>query len=85
MISHTKGPWYIANGVQVRSMRDQIAKVWCMRGDEWKANAALIAAAPELLEALEEMCSEFRGYDLPYGSYAYAKAISAINKARSAS
>jgi len=51
---HTPGPWHTAGdqGVQIRSQRDQIAKVWTMRGNEWKANARLIAAAPELLEAL---------------------------------
>lgn len=38
-----------------------------------------------LIEALEDMCAEFRDHDLPYGSAAYQKAISAINKARSAS
>jgi len=35
-----------------------------------------------LLEALEAMCKEFRDHDLPYGSSAYANAISVINKAR---
>ena len=52
---HTPGPWHTAGdqGVQIRSQRDQIAKVWTMRGNEWKANARLIAAAPELLEALK--------------------------------
>ena len=52
---HTPGPWHTAGdqGVQIRSQRDQIAKVWTMRGNEWKANARLIAAAPELLEALQ--------------------------------
>lgn len=32
----------------------------------------------ELVEALEAMCAEFRGHDLPYGSAAYQKAISLI-------
>ena len=52
---HTPGPWHTAGdqGVQIRSQRDQIAKVWTMRGNEWKANARLIASAPELLEALQ--------------------------------
>ncbi len=34
----------------------------------------------KLLAALEKMCEEFRGYDLPYGSEAYHQAISAINE-----
>lgn len=52
---YTPGPWHLAGeqGVQIRSKKDQIAKVWTMRGNEWKANARLIAAAPELLEALQ--------------------------------
>ena len=52
---HTPVPWHTAGdqGVQIRSQRDQIAKVWTMRGNEWKANARLIASAPELLEALK--------------------------------
>ena len=50
---HTPGPWRVANGVQIRSARDQIAKVWMMRNGEGNANARLIAAAPELLEALK--------------------------------
>ena len=56
---------------------------------EREANARLIASAPELkeqrdelLEALEAMCEEFRGHDLPYGSPNYHKAIAAIAKAK---
>ena len=67
---HTQGPWHTAGdqGVQIRSQRDQIAKVWTMRGNEWKANARLIAAAPELLEALIELAdcgAEAWGEDRP--------------------
>jgi hypothetical protein len=49
MSKHTPGPWHTAGeqGVQIRSAKDQIAKVWTMRGNEWKANARLIAAAPD--------------------------------------
>ena len=49
---HTKGPWKLINGVQVRSDRDQIAKVWMMREGEGSANARLIADAPQLYAAL---------------------------------
>ena len=45
------------------------------------ASARLIAAAPDLLEALIAMRDEFRALDLPYGSKAYCQATSAINKA----
>jgi len=58
--------------------------------DEFEAeHKSLIASAPELkeqrdelLEALEAMCEEFRGHDLPYGSPNYHKAIAAIAKAK---
>jgi len=53
MSKHTPGPWYVSNGTQIRSQRDQIAKVWMMRNGEGNANARLIAAASDLLEALE--------------------------------
>lgn len=52
---HTPGPWHVANGVQIRSERHQIAKVWMMRNGEGNANAKLIAAAPDLLEALRSV------------------------------
>ena len=53
MSTNTPGPWHVANGCQIRSAKDQIAKAWMMRNGEGLANARLIAAAPELLEALE--------------------------------
>lgn len=48
----TPGPWQFVNGRQIRSAKDQIAQVWMMRNGEGVANARLIAAAPELYEAL---------------------------------
>lgn len=54
----TPGPWHVANGVQVRSTRDQIAKVWMMRNGEGKRNAALIAAAPALYGALAAIVND---------------------------
>lgn len=54
----TQGPWRVVNGVQIRSLRDQVAKVWMMRGGEGKANAALIAAAPDLLAALQALLAD---------------------------
>lgn len=38
--------------------------------------------ADSLLSAIERMCEEFRGYDLPYGSEAYTNAISVINRVK---
>ena len=50
MSDFTPGPWHIANGVQIRSNRDQIAKIWMMRNGEGRENARLIAAAPTMHE-----------------------------------
>lgn len=57
MSKHTPGPWHTAGnqGVQIRSAKHQIAKVWCMHGNTFKYNAALIAAAPELLTVAETL------------------------------
>ncbi len=55
MSQHTPGPWHVAGGVQIRTDRHQIAKVWMMRQGEGQANARLISAAPELLDALESL------------------------------
>ncbi len=63
MAKHTPGPWRVisgtlgaveaANGVQVANA-EQTRPVRCAADhDERKANARLIAAAPELLEALK--------------------------------
>jgi len=94
MSKHTKGPWFITGNmtryVEARiggGLIQEVAAVGPTNadggyGEQQEANAHLIAAAPDLLEALESMCAEFRGYDLPYGSAAYANAISAINKAK---
>jgi hypothetical protein len=82
---HTPGPWHTAGdqGVQIRSEKHQIAKVWTMRGNEWKANARLIAAAPDLLEALRELVSQVQGYQDCNGDkgFAVTDAIAAIAKA----
>lgn len=63
MSAHTKGPWVISGGgslhLSVLSQDDEqtIADVWFIRRDpeEGNANARLIAAAPELLEALRQL------------------------------
>jgi hypothetical protein len=51
---HTPGPWHVAAGTQIRSAVHQIARVWMMRNGEGNANAKLIAAAPEILDALQD-------------------------------
>lgn len=62
----TPGPWHVATGgQQIRSARDQIARVWMMRGGEGVANARLIAAAPDLLAALQEVTPSMPPADAP--------------------
>lgn len=59
MSKHTPGPWHVANGCQIRSDKHQVAKAWMMRDGEGLANAALIAAAPSLLEALIDVADDY--------------------------
>lgn len=60
MIQHTPGPWSMdATGYSplsrlIRGPNDQIIGTVANRTGEGVANARLIAAAPELLEALEQ-------------------------------
>jgi hypothetical protein len=84
----TPGPWLIADekaDVAIVAF-DQAAQherviAYCAIDGDTTANARLIAAAPELLEALKDMAADFRALDLPYGNRAYQQAIAAINKA----
>lgn len=90
-MSHTEGPWEV-----VEELRENDEIVCDMlncgyvipsKGQAlglWRDDARLISAAPDLLAALEMMCEEFRGHDLPYGSPAYRMANLAINKAKGA-
>lgn len=64
MSKHTPGPWVSANddsAIQpAEGDRFDIARIYwpeATRETEWRANARLIAAAPELLEALADLVS----------------------------
>lgn len=55
MSKHTPGPWW-ANGIEVGAgplMQVKVAKAGGATYEEAKANAKLLAAAPDLLKALE--------------------------------
>lgn len=66
MAKHTPGPWWTDPDTRtaVNSDDKHIAMVNCSKfgnitdvfGDEHRANARLIAAAPELLAAITELC-----------------------------
>lgn len=62
-VSHTPGPWHsLALGTHVRAAdHSGIAKLATRNGnaDEQAANARLIAAAPDMLEALREAWDQF--------------------------
>ena len=56
MIKHTPGPWHVSNGVQIRSAKHQICKVWMMRnGDPYAAaRRAIVRAAAEIGRQMQE-------------------------------
>ena len=66
--NHTPGPWTTENctdGIVIESGEKYIADVHyhiagAMSAQETQANAALIAAAPEMLEALSRVFNECR-------------------------
>jgi len=101
MSKHTQGPWKVVSigltdavtcgdvGIETRSGQIGIefeGRLWVER-EECEANACLIAAAPELLEALERMLEAFpppkmaRGEGFA-GNLAHATARTAIAKAK---
>ena len=92
MSKHTPGPWY-ATGKLTRYVEARIdggliqevaacgpTKADGGYGPQQEANARLIAAAPELLEALTD-CVEHMHWTQPQGEAALKKAKAAIAKA----
>jgi len=87
---HTPGPWYYSGGDSLAifhptEIGTRLAVVdqtfsgsgWQVTAnDEWEANAKLIAAAPELLDALENLLVSLNSYD--------EKDLDAINQAKEA-
>lgn len=75
---HTPGPWKMHSNIGRKSEPGVIADaapcIIAIMGNhkEWpveaEANARLIAAAPELLEALEDMLSLAKSYDVGQNS-----------------
>ena len=68
MSVHTPGPWYVAelcaNRIKVESHQDgYVAEVW-RYGADGDANARLISAAPELLEALKGLLSHLESWKI---------------------
>ena len=76
--SHTPGPW-LQMGKSVGVVQGELATVWDIDG-RTHANARLIAAAPELKEAVERLLSwertghQTRSEDIAFAQRALAKA-----------
>ena len=70
MSGHTKGPWVMDRYQQLRSPDGVQVGVWgagiswVSRSDEAEANARLIAAAPDLLEACKALVAAMRRYEV---------------------
>jgi hypothetical protein len=84
---HTPGPWKVredyAGSMSVVSHDHFLARVGPPNTEQSAANARLIAAAPDLLEALREFVESFEGCYAD-GEPAMIKAQAAIAKATGA-
>lgn len=96
---HTRGPWRVAENlfgntasyevytnVETKSDKGGYTRICQVTPRDQKANARLIAAAPEMLEVLEWLAEEFDRRDLGDGAMFCGSDIeqvkSAIRKAR---
>jgi len=78
---HTPGPWEWDYSVSIKSGRELVALIYSTphKNTSLDANARLIAAAPELLEALQKIAR--MDYGNPYASDCADVAREAILKA----
>ena len=79
---HAAGPWGYYGGIDVRKIGGAAIARVSLNGnaDEVRANGRLIAAAPDLLAALEVTVKRFM--DEGYDSTNFEEAIAAIAKAK---
>ena len=91
MSEHTPGPWRVdSSGWSVEAKEQGTSlyvRLMAMKIMPWgsrtaEANALLIAAAPELLEALESYVKNDEDDSGGEGAAVYTKAINSIAKAR---
>ena len=75
---HTTGPWSI-NGNKIDGNGYHIASINSHGTTEGKANARLIAAAPDLLAALEMVMEK---YSKNLDGFAFEQVFQAIKKAK---
>jgi len=89
-IKHTPGPWVCPYGSRIYGADglELAATAYAHRGtNETEANAALIAAAPELLIAFENLVNEIEAYQSAgeiTGYFSLKNAHAAIAKAKGA-
>ena len=88
-IKHTPGPWKQSIGTEETTIVIDMGfpsipfkHVCRVYGSNREANAQLIAAAPDLLEALEAIMDGFDGEEFRYIYSDISKAVAAISKAR---
>jgi hypothetical protein len=90
MTQHTPGPWHPFNAGWITSARGPICAMYAMKSGNYEddteglSNARLIAAAPELLEALKELADLFQDTltgDYRPDSFTFQPARAAIAKA----
>ena len=86
MSKHTPAPWFLKKwetetykGCEIMGFPD--ITICSLSNLNWEANAKLIAAAPELLEALEAMKDYCKYHKISLGSGIVQKVDEAIKKA----
>ena len=74
MSAHTPGPWGLDGNLIEGPDGERVACItaYSRRTPKQKANARLIAAAPDLLAALQALVAELDGPGKPYSSDSYA-------------
>jgi hypothetical protein len=85
-MTHTPGPWHVTEDGHIDSSFGAIAEIVGVDNpdDETLPNARLIAAAPDLLEALEGMLEWARRVTQANPGPEVLKAVNAIQKAQGA-
>jgi len=84
MSAHTPGPWKMSTDAMGSQVKGKIGGEWITVADQLdEGDARLIAAAPELLEALETVVRALENISISWGAHHEVEtARAAIAKAR---